>query len=196
MIRRVLGAAFFAVVVSSCSGGIDRTVDRPIGDVEAILQASTDKLYIADQLPGAGHSIEASDGRVVWHFTLNDQDYARMNFSLAAAGPQSTRVTANFEEVNDAQGEGVPYLREMAKAVSHESAAAAIEGRPVDMAVIQDAMKMVATNPSAVMGAQRAIWAEAVNIGEANNSRGSYQPPQAYDAPQPYDKPQPYDSPN
>lgn len=161
-----------------------------------MLQSSTDKLYIADQLPGAGHSVEAADGRVVWHFTLNDQDYARMNFSLAAAGPQSTRVTANFEEVNDAQGEGIPYLREMAKAVSQESAAAAIEGRSVDMATLQNRMKMVATKPSAVMGAQRAIWNEAINIGEANKSPKSYQAPQAYDAPQPYDKPQPYDSSN
>jgi hypothetical protein len=105
-------------------------------------------------------------------------------------------VTGTFEEVNDAKGEGVEYLREMANAVAEESAAAALEGRSIDMAAMQNRMKMVAANPSAVMGAQRAYWSELDDLRVPKSSSSASQPPQAYDAPQPYDAPEPYDSTN
>ncbi len=202
MIRRMLAAAAAIALLGACSGGINRTVDRPVGEVEAMLQSSTDALALAAQLPGAGHSVERGDGRVVWHFTLYDQDYARFIISLAGDGPQATRVTTTFEEVNDASGAGLPYLREVAKAVGEESVAATLDGRAVDLAALQDRyVVQAAADPTKVVGATRQIWDEAAKMAKENNSPQSLAPPSsgprpAYETSQPYDAPQPYDRAN
>ena len=198
MSRRILALAVAIALLGGCSGEIDRTVQRSPGDVEAILQsADSDKaLALAAHVPGAGHWIEPGAGRVVWHFTLEGKDYARMNVSLAENGPGTTRVTSAFEEVNDAAGQGLPYLREVAKAVGEETAAAAIEGRPVDQAALVNRYKLqVAGDPMKVVGVTRRYWDEAAKITQEGDT-SSYQPPQSYDAPQPYDVPQPYDQGN
>src|ERR671910_355371 len=83
---RLLAAALAAALLGGCSGRIDQTVERSVDEVETSLEAAAkDNLYLAAQLPGAAHSVESSAGRIVWHFTLNDQDYARMVLTMAAA---------------------------------------------------------------------------------------------------------------
>ena len=193
MRRRILAAALSLAIVGGCSSGVGGTVNRPVGEVEAMLQAS-DALALAAHLPGTGHSVEAADGRVVWHFTLNDQDYARMTIALAEAGPEATKITTSFEEVNDAVGPGVPYLRGVARAVSEESIAAAVEGRSVDMAGLQNRFKAeIASDPMAISGATRQIWDEAIKVGEASTGSQTVNNGQPYDKTQHYDRTPAYD---
>jgi len=190
---RILIMALAAALLGGCSNGAGGTIDRPVGEVEAMLQAS-EALAFAAHLPGTGHSVEAGGGRVVWHFTLNDQDYARMNIALAQAGPEATKVTTSFEEVNDASGPGVPYLRGVARAVSEESVAAAVEGRSVDMAALQNRFKTeLASDPMAVSGATRQIWDEAIRVGEASTGTQTSSSGQPYDKTQAYGRTPVYD---
>lgn len=191
MRRRILAAALSLALVGGCTSGVGGKIERPVGEVEAMLQAS-DALALASHLPGTGHSVDARGGQVVWHFTLNNQDYARMNISLAEAGPEATRVSTRFEKVSDAVGPGVPYLQEVARAVSEESVAAAVEGRSIDLAELESRFKIqAATNPMAVSGATRQIWDEAIKIGEA--SSGTFENQQPYDKTQAYDRTPAYD---
>ena len=201
MKSRILAFTAFCCLVA-CSQGSQRTVEKPIQDVKEAVRAGESSLYLTNVLPGASNYVETRVDDVIWHFALNGQDYAQYTIQIAARGPTSTEVAGTFEEIDDAKEPGVPFLRDNAKAVSQELVAAALEGRPINHQALQDRFKMqAATNPAAVMGAQRQYWDEAIKIGKENQSgsssassdTGSFEKVQPYDEEQPYDKVPAYD---
>ena len=72
-----------AGLLGACSGGVSRTVDSPPIDIRTALAANESSLTFVDQLVGAGHSAEATDKGIVWHFFVNGQDYARYVITIA-----------------------------------------------------------------------------------------------------------------
>ena len=191
---KILAIAAGTVLLAGCSGGgIDETVDRPITEVQALVEAAPEQaLELADQLPGTDHSIESEDGRVTWHFTLHGQEYAQFVVSLTPKGPQSTQVKTSLVEMAGSTEPGVPFLRDGVEAVGEESVAAALEGRAVDMASLQRRFKaQVMADPSKVTGATAQLWNEANKFGQESSPKTLSNQP--YDKRQPYDRTQPYD---
>ena len=197
MLRWVLVGV--AAILGGCSGGVNRTVDKPIEEVRAIVQMSANSLTMADHiLPGASHRADLMPDGMVWRFTHNERDYARMTISLASKDPNSTQVSTKFEEVGDATGPGVPFAQETARGLSEEILTAALDGRQVNATALSDQFKIqAAKDPLAVGGAARAYMDEAANMMKENQARagtsvgsGKQQP---YDKKQPYDKTPAYD---
>lgn len=189
MLRFLVSAFAVAALLSGCSGG-SRTVDKPIDEVRAIVQAAETSIGMTNYLmPGAGHRTELLGDGLVWHFTFHDQDYARMKVSLAAKDAQSTKVTSAYEKAGEAVGPGVPFLQDTAKSLSEEILTAALEGRPLDTTALATKYKIqAASNPMAVAGAARGYMDEAARTMKEMNSPSSG----GYSS-EPYDKVQPYD---
>ena len=197
MLRLVLVG--LAAILGGCSGGMNRTVDKPIDEVRAIVQMSANSLTMADNiLPGAGHRADLMPDGIVWRFTHHERDYARMTISLTSKDPSSTQVSTKFEEIDDAIGPGLPFAQEAARGLSEEILTAALDGRQVNATALSDQFKIqAAKDPLAVGGAARAYMDEAANMMKENQARagtssssGKQQP---YDKKQPYDKTPAYD---
>ena len=151
MLRNILIALSFGTIVSACSPGVSGTVERPVEEVRAMIQAHERSLLITHYLPSANHKTELWPEGLVWRFTLNDRDYARMVISLDRKGEQSTRVSSRFEQVDDAVGPGIPFLRKMARAASEEILAATLEGRAVNEVQLQEQLKIEAAKDPQLM---------------------------------------------
>lgn len=191
MLRLVLVG--LVMTLGGCSGDVNRTVDKPIDEVRAILQMSANSLTMTDHiLPGAGHRADVMPDGMVWRFTLNERDYARLTISLTSKDSNSTEVSSKFEEINDAAGPGLPFMRETARGLSEEILAAALDGRQVNATALAEQFKIqAAKDPLAVGGAARAYMDEAANMMKENQARaGTYS---SSGSQQPYDKKQPYD---
>ena len=189
----------FAAIIGGCSDGVNRTVDKPIDEVRAIVQTSANSLGMADYiLPGASHRADVMPDGMIWHFTHNEREYGRMTISLASKNPNSTRVSTRFEEFGDATGPGVPFAQEAARGLSEEILSAALDGRQVNATALSDQFKIqAAKDPLAVGGAARAYMDEAANMMKEDQPRaGTYSgggKKQPYDKEQPYDKTPAYD---
>jgi hypothetical protein len=86
MFRNVLIAAAAALFMTACSSGVSRTVEYSAEDVRTMLQANEPSLKLAHYFPSANHVTEHAPDGLVWRFTLNDRDYARMVINLDAKG--------------------------------------------------------------------------------------------------------------
>ncbi len=159
-----------------------------------MIQANEASLSLTHYFPSAGHVTEHAPDGLVWRFTLNDRDYARMVITLHPEGAQQTSVSSRFEEVNDAVGPGIPFLRSTARATSEEILAATLEGRPVDHATLQEQLKIAAAkDPQAMARGYMEASAEMFNEIQATGETFSATSSGAVRSSQPYDKKQPYD---
>lgn len=196
MLRMVL-VVLAAAGILGCSSGVSHTMEKPIDEVRAMVQANERSLMLTHYLPGAGHKSELLADGMQWRFTLNDRDYARMVITLDAKNAQSTAVSTRFEEVNDAAGPGVKFLRETARATSQEILTATLEGRPINHALLQDQFKIqAAKDPLAVGGMAQAYMEESARMFkeiQANGGAFSATSGGSAGGTQPYDKQQPYD---
>lgn len=193
MNRSMYALVLVAGIVTACSGGMSRTVDSPPIDVRTALAANESTLTFADQLVGAGHSAEATDQGIVWHFTVNGQDYARYIITIADK-PGGSKVSAAFEEVDGPANTAVPYLRDTARSVSDETLLATLEHRPISIDALKRALIVnTVRDPSKVMGLQRAIVADLDNaLQDMGTSRAPDQP-HGYNRTPAYDKTPTYD---
>ena len=196
MLRNISIALAAAAFLSACSLG-SRTVEKPVQDVRALLQANERALTLTHYLPSANHRTEHAPDGLVWHFMLNDRDYARMVISLRPRDGQSTSVSSSFEEVDDAIGPGIPFLRKTAKVASEEILTATIEGRPIDHAQLQEQIKaQAAKDPQALAATARGymeVSAELYKEVQATGGAFSATSDSPARGSQPYDKKQPYD---
>jgi hypothetical protein len=200
MLRRVFIAVAAATLMSACSAGVSRTVEYPAEDVRTMIQANEPSLSLTHYFPSANHVTEHAPDGLVWRFTLNDRDYARMVISLDPQGAQKTSVSSRFEEVNDAVGPGIPFLRRTARATGEEILAATLEGRPIDHATLQEQLKIAAAkDPQAMARGYMEASAEMFNEIQATGgtfsatSDGTVRSSQPYDKRQAYDKTPAYD---
>ena len=137
--------------------------NSPPIDVRTALAANESTLTFADQLVGAGHSAEATEQGIVWHFTVNGQDYARYIITIADK-PGGSKVSAAFEEVDGPANTAVPYLRDTARSVSDETLLATLEHRPINIDKLKRALIVnTVRDPDQDDGMQRAIVAELDN---------------------------------
>jgi hypothetical protein len=194
MLRYISIVMSGAIVLSACSSGVSQTVEKPVNDVRAMIQANEQSLMLTHYFPSANHKSELSADGLVWRFTLNDRDYARMVITLKPKNDQTTDVSTRFEDVNDAVGAGIPFLRKTARATSDEVLVATFEGRPINHAKLQDELKAIAvSDPQAMargyMEASAQMFKEIQATG-GTFSAGSEKPVRSS---QPYDRKQPYD---
>lgn len=191
MNRGLFACVSLAALLAAC-GGISRTVDSPPIDVRTALSANATRLGFADQLVGASHSTEPTEQGIVWHFSVNNQDYARYVITIADR-PGGSKVSARFEEVDGPTNSAVPFLRDTAKAISQETLLATLEHRAIDDSTWKRSLIVNAVrDPTAIVGMQQAVMAEAVNAMHEMNS-GSYAGPQHYDQGHGYDRTPSYD---
>ncbi len=200
MLRKFLIAAAAATLMSACSSGVSRTVEHPAEDVRTMIQANEPSLSLTHYFPSANHKTEHAPDGLVWHFTLNDLDYARMVITLDPKGVQQTHVSSRFEDANDAVGPGIPFLRKTARATGEEILAATLDGRPVDLAMLQKQLKIeAAKDPQAMargyMEASAEMFKQVQAAGEtfSATSEGAVRGSQSYDQKQPYDRTPAYD---
>ena len=200
MLRKVLTAVAAATFMSACSSGVSGTVDYPAEEVRAMIQANEQALSLTHYFPSANHKTEHAPDGLVWHFTLNDRDYARMVINLDPEGVKQTSVSSRFEEVNDAVGPGISFLRRTARATGEEILAATLGGRAIDHAMLQDKLKVAAAkDPQAMargyMEASAQMFNEVQAAGEtfSATSNGPVRGSQPYDEKQPYDRTPAYD---
>jgi hypothetical protein len=181
---------------TACSGGISRTVDSPPIDVRTALAANESSLTFVDQLVGAGHSAEATDKGIVWHFFVNGQDYARYVITIADR-PTGSKVSASFEEVDGPSNSAVPFLRDTARAVSNEVLLASLEKRAINYDNLKRSLIVnTVRDPTKITGMQRAIVAELDNAmhdigpgsGQARDKHHAYDETQSYDRTPSYDR--------
>ncbi len=194
MLRRVFVAVAAATLMSACSAGVSRTVEYPAEDVRTMIQANEPSLSLTHYFPSANHVTEHAPDGLVWRFTLNDRDYARMVITLDPDGAQKTSVSSRFEEVNEAVGPGIPFLRRTARATGEEILAATLEGRPVDHSTLQEQLKIAAAkDPHAMARGYMEASAEMFNEIQATGGTFSATSEGAVRGSQPYDKKQAYD---
>ena len=195
MNRGMVALVGIAGLLSACSGGISRTVDSPPIDVRTAVAANESSLTFVDQLVGAGHSAEATDKGIVWHFFVNGQDYARYVINIADR-PGGSKVSASFEEVDGPDNSAVPFLRDTARAVSDEVLLASLEKRSINYDNLRRSLIVnTVRDPTKITGMQKAIVAELDNAMH-DIGPGSSQAPDkhhAYDETQSYDKTPAYD---
>lgn len=193
-VRYALLAVILAAL-AACSGGVSRTVDTAPIDVRAALAANSGTLGMADQLTGVSHSTETTDTGLVWHFTVNGQDYGRYVITIADRTVGS-KVSAYFEDV-DVDGpanQAVPFLRQTARALSDEVLLASLEHRAIDANTLERVMiTTTVRDPMAVAGMQQAIMGEVSNVMREMNDPNPRMGPQAYDRQRGYDKTPTYD---
>jgi hypothetical protein len=174
-------------LLGACSGGFSRTVDAPPIDVRTAIAANESSLTFVDQLVGAGHSSEATEKGIVWHFFVNNQDYARYVITIADK-PGGSKVSASFEEVDGPDNAAVPFLRDSARAVSDEVLLASLEHRAINYGNLQRSLIVnTVRDPSKIAGMQRAI------VAELDNSMQNISPDRAPDQHHAYDDKQAYD---
>lgn len=174
-------------LLGACSGGFSRTVDSPPIDVRSAIAANESSLTFVDQLVGAGHSSEATEKGIVWHFFVNNQDYARYVITIADK-PGGSKVSASFEEVDGPDNAAVPFLRDSARAVSDEVLLASLEHRAINYGNLQRSLIVnTVRDPSKIAGMQRAI------VAELDNSMQNISPDRAPDQHHAYDDKQAYD---
>ena len=161
-----------AALICACSG--DRTVDRSADDVRAMLQSNEEALSLTHYLPNSSHTTEHVADGLIWHFTLNDQDYARVVISLRPNGAQSTTVSSSFEEVDGAEGRhGITFLRRTAEMASDEIIAATLEGRPVNRVTLQKQLATMASKDSTLV-AQAYAESTSQLFNEVQESGGAF----------------------
>jgi hypothetical protein len=170
-----------ALALAGCWGGVSRTVDSSPYDVRTALEGNASTLSFADQLPGASHFAEPTETGIVWHFTVNGEDYARYVISVADKVGGS-RVSGKFEAVEGPANQAVPYLRDTARAVSEETLLASLEKRAIDVSALKRKLIVnTVSDPSKIVGMQRAVMDEAANamqdVGGGSGSAG----PHSYD---------------
>lgn len=195
MNRGMVALIGIAGLLSACSGGITRTVDSPPIDVRTTVAANESSLTFVDQLVGAGHSAEATDKGIVWHFFVNGQDYARYVITIADR-PGGSKVSASFEEVDGPDNAAVPFLRDSARAVSNEVLLASLEKRAINYGNLQRSLIVnTVRDPTKIAGMQRAIVAELDNAMHDIGSGSSRAPdkPHGYNQTPAYDKTPSYD---
>jgi hypothetical protein len=194
MFRNLLMAVAAVAFMSACSSGVGGTVEHAAEDVRTMIQANEQSLSLTHYFPSAGHVTEHAPDGLVWRFTLNDRDYARMVITFDPKGAQQTKVSSRFEEVNDAVGPGIPFLRRTARATSEEILAATLEGRPIDHAELQEQLKIAAAkDPQAMARGYMEASAEMFNQVQATGETFSATSEPAVRSSKPYDKAQPYD---
>ena len=187
MNRGMVALVGIAGLLSACSGGISRTVDSPPIDVRTAVAANESSLTFVDQLVGAGHSAEATDKGIVWHFFVSGQDYARYVITIADK-PGGSKVSASFEEVDGPNNSAVPFLRDTARAVSNEVLLASLEHRTINYDNLKRSLIVnTVRDPTKITGLQRAI------VAELDNAMQDIGPSQAPDRHHAYDESQPYD---
>jgi hypothetical protein len=196
MNRGMVALVGIAALLSACSGGISRTVDSPPIDVRTAVAANESSLTFIDQLVGAGHSAEATDKGIVWHFFVNGQDYARYVITIADR-PGGSKVSASFEEVDGPDNSAVPFLRDTARAVGNEVLLASLEKRAINYGNLKRSLIVnTVRDPTKITGMQRAIVAELDNVmhdigpgsGQARDKHHAYDESQAYDRTPSYDR--------
>ena len=194
MLRKILIAAAAATFMSACSSGVSRTVEHPAEDVRMMIQANEPSLNLTHYFPSANHKTEHAPDGLVWHFTLNDRDYARLVITFDPKGVEQTKVSSRFEEVDDAVGPGIQFLRKTARATSEEILAATLDGRPVDHAMLKKQLKIeAAKDPQALARGYMEASAEMFNQVQAVGETFSATSSEPIDRSQPYDQEQPYD---
>jgi len=194
LVRNVLITAVAATLMGACSSGVSRTVEYPTEDVRTMIQANEQSLSLTHYFPTANHVTEHAPDGLVWRFTLNDRDYARMVITLNPKSAEQTKVSSRFEEVNDAVGPGIPFLRRTARATGEEILAATLEGRLIDHATLQEQLKIAAAkDPQAMARGYIEASAEMFNEVQATGGTFSATSNGAVLRSQPYDKTQPYD---
>ncbi len=178
MLRRVLIAVAAAACLHACSSAVSRTVEHSAGDVRVMIQANEQPLSMTHYFPSASHQSEHTPDSLVWRFTLNERDYARMVITLDPKGADRTGVTYRFEELEDAVGPGIPFLQKTARMTSEEILAATLDGRAVDQAMLQERLKLeAAKDPQAMargyMEASGELYKQVQETGGAfsENSR-------------------------
>ena len=194
MLRKLLIAVAAATFMSACSSGVSRAVEYPAEDVRTMLQANEPSLSLAHYFPSANHVTEHAPDGLVWRFTLNDRDYARMVITFDPKGAAQTGVSSRFEEVDDAAGPGISFLRKTARATSEEILAATLEGRPIDHATLQEQLKIAAVKDPQAM-ARGYMEASAQMFNEVQTTGGSFSTTSsgAVRGSKPYDRKKAYD---
>ena len=193
ILRKLVIAVAAAALITACSG-VGGTVEQPAEEVRAMIQANEQALNLTHYFPSASHKTEHAPDGLVWRFTLNDRDYARMAITLVPKGVEQTKVTSRFEEVDDAVGPGVAFLRKTARATGDEILAATLEGRPIDHAMLKEKLKAeAAKDPQAMARGYMEASAEMFNQVQAVGETFSATSDGEFSAPQPYDEKQPYD---
>lgn len=116
-------------------------VERPMDDVHgtlASIPADADAMELATTYPGTDYLLEQDGGRLIWHFRHNGQDYGRFVATLKEDGPAATKVSTRFENADDAElADKLGFLRDVARITAEASVAAALSGRAVDRAALQ-----------------------------------------------------------
>ena len=192
MNRGLFACLSLAALLAAC-GGVSRTVDAPPIDVRTALAANSSTLGFADQLLGASHTVETTEKGFVWHFTVNNQDYARYVIDVTDKGAGS-KVSGRFEEVEGPNNSAVPFLRDSARAISQETLLASLEHRAIDASAFKRMLIVNAVrDPTAVAGMQQAVMAEAINAmqdinGGMSAGPGRYGQGHGYDRTPAYDR--------
>jgi hypothetical protein len=158
--RLFLFVAAMTALLAACAGGA-REFDLPLSEVQhrlTELPREANVFGLLAELPGVAHWQERDGDRLVWHFTLNGQDYARYHAELTAVGDARTRVATRFEEAEEAvvaspgrRGSDLAFFRETARIAADESVAAALEGRAADTSRIRTRLAAhIVADPMAV----------------------------------------------
>ena len=159
-----------AGLLAGCSGGLSRTVAGSQDEIRARVEGNSEQLYLADQVVGATHWSEPQADGLIWHFALNNVDYAQYRIVLDQRS-DGTRVTARFAEVGQSAEPAIPYLRDSARIVSEQVLLAGLEQRPLDLAAVKRGLiANSAHNPLGIVGVQQQYWQEAANITQSNGS--------------------------
>lgn len=194
MLRNILAAFAITATLTACSSGASRTVERPAEELRAMIQVNERALMLTHYFPSANHKTELTPEGILWRFTLNDRDYARMTITLKRKDGQSTDVSSHFEEVAETTGPGVPFLRQTARTTSEEILTATLDGRPINHAMLQDQLKIqAAKDPSALARGYMEATAQMYKDIQATGGTFSMSSSPAVRSSQPYDKRQPYD---
>lgn len=139
LVAPVLALLFLA----ACSNA--QRVERPLDDVHATLAsmpADANAMELATDFPGTDYYLEPDGGRLIWHFRHNGRDYGRFVATVREDGPGATKVSTHFEKADDAQIAGkLEFLRDIARMAAEASIAAALSGRAVDRAALQEQIR-------------------------------------------------------
>jgi hypothetical protein len=144
-----VSVAAAALLLVACGQGATR-IDQPRIDVYAMLTSlppEANALPLAMTYPGTNYYLDPLPDRLVWRFTHNGIEYARMTAEVTADGDTATRVSTYFEDVRDNPAVAkFDFLRRTARIAAEASLAAALAKRPVDQQMVRNEIAMVYVN--------------------------------------------------
>ena len=149
-----VGLVAAALMLAACGKSSTR-VEQPFVNVYgmlASLPADANAMPLATDYPGSSVELEPRTDQLIWHFTHQGVEYARMIAEIAAEGEKATSVTTHFEDVRDNPVVAkFDFLRKTARIAAEASLGAALGRHSVDQVAVRAQINQVyADNPVAM----------------------------------------------